>query len=130
MDAKAQATYAVLVLVPSLPLAFSWLNFFRSVGPKKHGLLTVKLPLFVTTGSCLLFFLKLMHDDRMSRDIYDRAPLLFLLQVAIPAAMLALALRGGQPLRWKLAVSAAAVAAVWFLFALITFAALAGRWVV
>jgi hypothetical protein len=130
VDTKAQATYAVLVLVPSLPLALSWLHFFRHVGPTKHGLLAVKLPLFVTTGSFLLFFLKLMHDDRVSRDIYDRAPLLLLLQVAIPGAMLFLALRGGQPLRWKLAVSAAAVAAVWFLFAFITFSALASHWVV
>lgn len=128
VDAKAQAAYALLVLVPSLPLAFSWLHFFRNIGPKKYGLLTVKLPLFVKTGSCLLFFLKLMHDDRVSRDIHDRAPPLLLLQVAVPAAMLVLALRGEQPLRWKLAVSAAVVA-VWFLFAFITFSALAaGRW--
>jgi small-conductance mechanosensitive channel len=122
-----------LVLIPGIPLTFTWPRFFRqrASGPR-HGLLTLEFPLFIVTGSYLLFLVLLIFlllTMSFPLGIENHIAILIWSNIGVSLAMSALAIAGKHPLRWRLAGSAAAVFLVWLavgIFGVVE----AGRWVV
>ncbi len=99
----------------------------------------MEIPLFVVTGSYLLFFISfgfvtlsltfLTVHLRLRGDFHIHA--LVWSNVVTSFAMSVLALIGKNSLRWRLAGSAAGVSFAWFVVAFIIFVIeQAGRWVV
>jgi hypothetical protein len=127
-----------LLLIPALPLTFTWLRFMRQRTSRDfRGLLTIELPLFVVTVSYLLFFVFFgvvtlfltFLSVHLSGDFHVHA--LVWSNIVASLVMSVLALIGKNSLRWRLAGSAAAVSFVWFVVGFSIFAVeQAGRWVV
>ena len=114
MNKATLIVFALLVLIPASPLLLTW----RRVLSRGDSLasvpgLTVKLPLFVTTASCLLFFLGLFFKSAIGADYSDRRFITIWTNLGLAVLMVALSLLGKNPLRVLVAIAAGAVALVW-----------------
>jgi hypothetical protein len=126
-----------LLLIPALPLTFTWVRFIRQrISRDFRGLLTIELPLFVVTVSYLLFFVVfgvvtlsltfLTVHLSLSGDFHVHA--LVWSNVVVSFVMSVLALIGKNTLRWRLAGSAAAVSFIWFVVGFFIFAVEQVQW--
>jgi len=136
MSMNALIGFLTLLLVPGLPLIFTWLRFSKqrmSRAPSGH--LTLEFPLFVVTGSFLLYFgflALLLVVMAHPPGINDHGSLMVLVwsNAILSFVMSALALIGKHSLRWRLAASAAAVSLGWVVVGVSILAVeSAGRWV-
>jgi len=134
MSVHALIGFAVLVLISGLPLIFTWRRFLQqrtSEATQSH--LTLEFPLFVVTGSCLLFFVFLAQVilfPTLPDSIGGHVPALAWSNAGLSFAMGLLALIGKHSLRWRLVGSAGTVSMVWLLVGLSILAVeSAGRWV-
>lgn len=136
MSMNALVGFLALFLVPGLPLTFTWLRFSKqrtSRAPRGH--LTLEFPLFVVTGSYLLYFgflVILLVFMALPPDINGHGSLIVLVwsNAILSFVMSALALIGKHSLRWRLAGSAAAVSLGWVVVGVSILAVeSAGRWV-
>jgi len=127
-----------LLLIPGVPLTFTWLRFLRQNASRDfRGRLTLEFPLFVVTGSYLLFFLffgyltLLITFLTVHGSVNLHVPVLVWSNVILSFVMSVLALTGRNSLRWRLVGSAAAVSFAWFVVGISILAVeSAGRWVV
>jgi hypothetical protein len=127
-----------LLLIPGVPLTFTWLRSLRQNASRDFpGRLTLEFPLFVATGSFVLFilligFLTLLATFlTIHQNVNLHIPVLIWSNAILSFVMSVLALIGKNSLRWRLAGSAAAVSFVWFVVGIgILAVESAGRWVV
>jgi hypothetical protein len=128
------------LMIPGVPLSFTWLRFLRQNASRDfRGRLTLEFPLFVVTGSYLIFFLFFGYLTllitfltlRTSFGFNLHIPVLIWSNAILSFVMSVLALIGKNSLRWRLAGSAATVSFAWFVVGFTIFAVgQAGGWVV
>jgi hypothetical protein len=127
-----------LLLIPGVPLTFTWQRFLRQNASREfHGRLTLEFPLFVVTGSYLIFvlffgYLTLLITFLTVHDSFNlHIPVLIWSNAILSFVMSVLALIGKNSLRWRMVGTAAAVSFAWFVVGIAIFAVeQAGRWVV
>jgi len=127
-----------LLLIPGVPLSLTWLRFLRqNASGDLRGRLTLEFPLFVVTGSYLIFILffgyltLLITFLTVHNSVNLHIPVLIWSNAILSFVMSVLALIGKNSLRWRLVGSAATVSFAWFVVGFTIFATeQAGRWVV
>lgn len=114
MNIPAISIYAALVLIPGLPLLLIWRRvLIRRASLAMSSPVTFKLPLLVTTGSSLLFFLNLLFEPTTGVHYSDRRFVMIVTAFVASLAMVVLSLVGRHPLKWLLAIASTAVAVAW-----------------
>jgi len=114
MNTTALGIYAVLVLVPALPLLLTWRQALaRRDSLAVSSLVTVKLPLAVITASCLMFFLNLLVQPSTGVRYSDARFRMIVSAFGVSLVMVALSVAGRNPFRWLLTAAATGVAVVW-----------------
>jgi len=105
----------VLVLVPLLPLLLAWTVLTRRNLWAGSGAVTVKLPLLITTGSCLLYFLTLLSVFLPAAGAHysDKKFLMIVTTFGVSIAMVPLSLMGKRPFSCLLGIAAGAISLVW-----------------
>ena len=121
MSMNALIGCVALLLIPGVPLSFTWLRFLRQNASRDfRGGLTVEFPLFVVTGSYLIFFLFVAYLTLLIKfltvhnSVSLHIPVLIWSNAILSFVMSVLALTGKNSLRWRLVGSAAAVSFAWF----------------
>jgi hypothetical protein len=107
--------FTVLILLPALPLLLTW----RQIVSRRDALavssaVTVKTPLLVTTGSCLLFLLTLFLEPATGVRYSDAKFEMIVTAFGLSLSMAVLSLAGKSPFRRLLAITATAVSLAWF----------------
>ena len=114
------ALYAALVLIPALPLSLTWgCLLMGRESLSAYSPLTVKVPLLITTGTCLLHFVNLFSLSTTNGDgvsYSDSRVTVIVTSFVVSLAMVILSVLGKGRLRWLLAASSAAVALGWLYF--------------
>jgi hypothetical protein len=114
MNKTMVSIYIAIVLLPSLPLLLIW----RQVSTRRDSFatsnaITVKLPLLVTTASCLLFFLNLVFPPVLGPAYSNRRFGTIWTNLGLTLLMVFFSLRGKDQFKVLLAIAAGAVALVW-----------------
>lgn len=108
-----------LVLIPGLPLTFTWVRFLQlRPSENSRSRLIVELPLCVVTGSYLIFFVFLAQVFallNLPQSIKEHFVGLVRLNVGLPFVVGLLPLARRHSLRWRLAGAGAAVSFVWLI---------------
>ena len=135
MSMNALIGCVALLLIPGVPLSFTWLRFLRqNASSDFRGRLTLEFPLFVVTGSYLIFFLffgyltLLITFLTVHDSVNLHIPALIWSNAILSFVMSVLALVGKNSLRWRLVGSAATVSFVWFVVGISILAVKSIRW--
>jgi hypothetical protein len=111
---KMTLIYVVLVLIPTVPLLLAWRQvLIQHDSMFWFGGLTLKLPLLVTTASCLFFLLSLLFPPALGPAYSNRRFGTIWANLGLTLLMVVLSLRGKNRFKVLVAIAAGAVALVW-----------------
>src|SRR5467141_2204240 len=98
---KTTSIYYALVFVPALLLLLTWQRILtRRVSLTTSSVVTVKLPLLITTGSGVLFFL--VFGPATGVHYGDTKLVVIVTAFGVSLAMALLSLLGKRPFGWPL----------------------------
>lgn len=121
MNKITYVVFALLVLVPALPVVRAWmLVLSRKASPSGPLTLGLILPLLLTTASCLLFLVGLFYQRAIGPDYSNRRFITIYANLGVALLIVLTSLIGRHPLKNAVALAAGAVSVMWLYLAVVS----------
>jgi len=111
---KITIIYLALVIIPTVPLLLAWLQVLILHDPRLlFRDLTIKVPLFVTTASCLQFLSGLLFPLVIGPAYSARRFTTIWVNLGLNLLMIVISLRGKNRFKLLTAIASGAAALAW-----------------